>query len=417
FYRMISKVGAMVREGHTYVQRAPADKNEKYKILPFRVHVSVNRLLIQQSDIPANQWMEGAEILSINQRNTSNILQKISGSTGLKSGFNNSALFNVLSQYNNFALAYYYFVDTSQDFVVEYILPHQNQPQTIIVSGQLNSFFRQPFPIFRIEADPPVTLSIDNRSGIATLKVSTFAYWTVSFNKKKYFAFFNDCFAKLKHENIHTLVIDVRNNRGGDETIAAELLTYLIPWEFKLYEHIKVNSLDFKVYNQLSKNNLRLSAKDYIRTDSGFFKINDDLLRIFIPQRTNRFTGKVYFLANGGTCSAASTFLSLAQYHHVGKIVGQESGGIAKEVDGHQRIELRLPYSGIKISFPLWSLRIKTANPEFARGVIPDYVITPTSADLLSRRDVEMEFIYHLKKESETHESDEGSESKGGTQK
>ena len=127
---------------------------------------------------------------------------------------------------------------------------------------------------------------------------------------------------------------------------------------------MKAKTLDFD-YDLPNATKIHFSKNDYLNTDSGYFKIKDDVLSAFSPKNKNHFNGKVYALSNGGSRSAASTMLALIRTYRVGTIIGQESGGVYEDVD------LTLPYSGIQLNFPTWSFKIKSSNGDRLRGVIP----------------------------------------------
>jgi hypothetical protein len=342
---------------------------QQQRLFPFHVILSDKAIIVKKSLEENHKAYEGLEVYSINGKKSEEIIKQIANSTGLKSGYNNSALLNILSFGNNFASAYYYFVDTTSTFLIEL----RGDKDIVKVQGS-NVSTGKTFPEFAKGADPPVTLQIDSINGSALIKITTFAHWTVSFSKKEYVKTFSNYFSKIEKSGIKNLIIDVRNNRGGEEILAAELLTYLMNSEFKIYKSIKAKTLDFD-YDLPNATRLHFSKSDYLKTDSGYFKIKDEVLVTFSPKITNRFNGKVYILSNGGSRSATNTMLSLIRTYRVGTIIGQESGGVYEDVDGRKRINLTLPYSEIQLSFPAWSFKINSSNGNRLRGVIPDYIV------------------------------------------
>lgn len=320
----------------------------------------------------------------------------IENSTGLKSGFNNSSLMNVLSIENNFAFAYYYFVDPSEVFTIQFKTPQGVTMQTI--SGlQLDTSYK--YPLFPAERTPPFNFEILQDRKTAVLKITTFAYWIVGCDRKQYLNFFNRSFAAIEANHIENLIIDVRANRGGDETVGAELLTYVAKINFFVFDYIKMKSLNFDYTNSLSSERQHASIRDYIKTDSGYFRFRDRSLEEFVIKKKYHFDGKTFVLANGGSRSAASVFLTLVKTHSIGKIVGHESGGIFGEVDGYNRITFTLPYSHFLVSYPIWTLKIIAADENPLRGVMPDYDVEATISDLMAGKDSEMDYVMKIIKE------------------
>lgn len=398
FFQALSKISSLIREGHSYVR--PSDKllqdTRNEELLPFSAWVTDDRLILRESRVPEYNHLVNAEVLSINGCKISSIVKKIDLSTGSKSAFNNSALKSMLSEYHNFAFAYYFFVDTASNFKLEYRLP-DNRTGTAEIKGSDNQLEGAVYPMMPPEPTPPFYFQIDEKSETAYLKITTFAYWMVSCSKKDYIKFFKRCFKSINEEGVKYLIIDVRGNRGGEEMMGAELLSYLIDGDFKLYKYGKAKTLDFGFTNNLpASNEIKLSRRHHLKTDSGYVIKNVRFLKTYHPQKSNRFEGKVYVLSNGRCGSAANTFLALVKSHKVGVIIGQESGGAYKDVDGRHRISFTLPYSGINVGYPAWSFKIDSENGDKFRGIMPDYSINRSHLDIISDRDVELEFTYEL---------------------
>ncbi len=396
YFRLLSKIEFLVREGHTYLRPSESlsRHTQRQRLFPFLVLLNDKTIIVKKSLEENHKACEGLEVYSINGKKTDEIINQIASSTGLKSGYNISALLNILSFGNNFAFAYYYFVDTTNTFQIEF----KGDKDIVKVHGSKIST-AETFPQFAKEVEPPINLQIDSANGTALIKITTFAHWTVSFGKKEYVKAFSDYFNKIEKTGIKNLIIDVRNNRGGEEMLAADLLTYLTNSEFKIYKNIKAKTLDF-VYDLPNATKLHFPKRDYLKTDSGYFKIKDEVLITFSPKIKNHFNGKVYILSNGGSRSATNTMLSLIRTYRVGTIIGQESGGVYEDVDGRKNINLTLPYSGIQLNFPAWSFKINSSNGDRLRGVIPDYIVTTSKLDLMDdNKDSELELAYKLIRE------------------
>lgn len=392
YFRLLSKVESLIREGHTYLRASEtlAEQIHQHKIFPFDVLLTEHTIIIKKAHRQDLASYEGLEVVSINGKSSEEIIKHIAGSTGLKSGYNNSALLNILSFKRNFAFAYCYFLDTVDTFQIKF----QTQENIVVAQGSIPST-GETFPEFPTESDPPISLKIDSASKTALIKITTFAHWAVSFNKKDYIKTFAVYFDKIRKTGVKNLIIDVRNNRGGEELLAGELLTYLVASEFVLYKYMKTETLDFD-FGLSKENKLHLSEKDYVKTDSGYFKIMDKVLVKFTPKTRNHFSGRVFFLSNGGSRSATNTMLSLVRTYDVGKIIGQESGGVCEDVDGRKQVNLKLPFSEVQLIFPIWSFKINSVAGDRHRGVMPDYAVNATGKDLIDNKDIELELANSL---------------------
>lgn len=399
FFRSVSQISSLIREGHTYIQPPESlissivNKN----LFPFGVLVEDNRIIVRNSRSPQLDYLKKTTIDSINGQSIESILNRFEEYASTVSTFNNSRLTKTLSLYNNFAVAYYYFLDTTSNFRIAYRPNPKATSTSIELEGSSNQFTKLSYPELPPEPKPPFFLDINEQQSTATMTISSFAYWVIDKKIKDYAAFFEESFITLKDKGIEYLIIDLRGNRGGEEMIAGDLLTYLIDYEFQIYKYCKAKTLNFSFTNSLpNSNKIKLSKINYIATDSGFVMKKADFLRSYSPKKQHGFKGRTYVLSNGLCASACNIFLAMVKTHKVGTIIGQESGGAYEDVDGRLRISFNLPYSGIFVSFPAWSMKLNTSGGDKQKGVIPDHETSPTIEDIISGKDSEMEFIEKL---------------------
>ena len=399
FFRSISKLSSLIREGHSYTQ-PPESLSSSIKnksLFPFSVLVEDSCIIVQDSRSAELLYLKSAVIYSINGQSVKSIVKTLSESTCMVSAFNNSGLKRRLSLYNNFALAYYYFIDTTSNFRIDYRLVSGNKTHTATIDGSRDQLSEINYPQLPADPIPPFSLEVNEQKSTAIMRIPTFAYWTVNKKIKDYSRFFRESFSTLQKKAIRSLIIDVRDNRGGEEMIAGELLTYLIDSEFNIYKHCKARTLNFDFTNSLiNSNQIKLPENNYIETDSGFIMKKADFLKPYFPKEKERFDGSVYVLSNGMCASACNVFLAMVKTHNAGVIIGQESGGAFEDVDGRLRIKFNLPYSKILVSYPAWSMKLNSRGGEIERGVVPDFEIKPTLNNYGNEIDHEMTFSLDL---------------------
>lgn len=377
FFRMLSEVEALIREVHSFVRPSPKLKEQmrKAKLFPFDVHFIENRLFIKKSRVGDYKNLEDHEILEINGKKISSLLQKLEQATGYKSGYNNSFLKYKLSQFNNFSFFYYLYLDTTGEFKITY-QDAENNTNKIAVVGTNNNLNKAKFPQRKEETLPPFSLEIDEAKCLAKMKITTFAYWIVGMKPKDYSEFFESSFEKIAEKNIKTLIIDVRGNSGGEEKIAVDLLTYLSKKEIITYNYIRTKTLDYGYTNKLSEGTkIKFKERNFTKTDSFFYLKKDKALQPNAPKVKNCFDGKVYILQNGGCASATNIFLDLAKSYQLATLVGTESGGVHQYVDGIWHVKFTLPYSKVEVYYPAWSMKINANNGLKNRGILPNIKI------------------------------------------
>lgn len=400
FFQMVSQIESLIREGHSQVTLSPQllKETQEKKLFPFQVWLDREKLILTQSHSPTYQKYIGAEILSINGKSRESILARLEKMTGKTAASNNAGILQILSLYNNFAYAYYLFVDQSQKFEITY-LDQEGNKQSALIEGDNTQLKEETFPRYMEDSRPPVHFQIDEVKQVAILKITTFASWVVDYPPKKYYTFFRNCFKEMEEKSVQYLIIDVRDNRGGDGIIADKLLTYFLPQTFTSGRYIRAKTVDFSFTNSLpNSDKISFSEKEYEQRNGFYYlkKQENEALEPNYPQKKYFFKGKVYILANGGSRSATNTFLGLAKSYQIATIIGSESGGAFEDVDGYWRITFTLPYSKVKVSYPAWSLKINVKNGDPQRGVIPDYPISHPKEDILTNRDSDLEFMYQL---------------------
>lgn len=399
FFRSVSQISSLVREGHSYVQppESLSSTVQNKSLFPFQVLVENDKVIVKNSRVEELDYLKNIHIESINGQSIKSILNVLAESASTVSAFNNSRLKSNLSLYNNFALAYFYFIDTTSNFLIKYRAASTSKPISLEVKGSSHKLTNLNYPELPPEPEPPFYLDIDEQNSLATMRISTFAYWVVGKKMKDYSKFYKESFASLQNKGIKHLIIDVRGNRGGEEMLAGDLLTYLIDYEFRIYKYCKAKTMDFNFTNSLpNSNKIKLARNNYIATDSGYVMKKADFLKPYPPKNEYHFDGSVYVISNGICASACNIFLALVKTHDIGIIIGQESGGAFEDVDGRHRISFNLPYSGIFVSYPAWNMKLDTRGGDKLRGVIPDYEIKPTVQKLTSGADEEMTLVLKL---------------------
>lgn len=211
----------------------------------------------------------------------------------------------------------------------------------------------------------PVTLAIESTfetqfafqllpCDAALLTVRSF-----SWDKQPFLDFTHEAFRKMREAGVRRLVIDVRDNGGGDDDMWIEgLLPYFATKPYRWASNYKKRVLEGH----------RDEGEQIGSVVSG------SIDRWIPPQPDNplRYSGEVYVLVGGGTYSSAVLFTNVVRDFGFGKIAGtggsaraDQSGGIQKTV---------LPNTGLAV----WSPRFVLQRPSGASQPIlvePDIAI------------------------------------------
>lgn len=196
-----------------------------------------------------------------------------------------------------------------------------------------------------------------------------------SFEKSDRF-FFKRIFSKLNENRSEILILDLRQNTGGNRNSAIELTKYLVDTIFG-YSILQPKLETKKYLNAKGKHFLFLSQLKY-NIVSALKSRRTELGRSFEyhykPKSKNSYKGKIYVLTDGFTASSSTMLTSwLKQYSNAIFIGTQSSGGYNGNNGGSFPL-ITLPMSKIEIKFPAYRLILDKKSNQYS-GIIPDILI------------------------------------------
>lgn len=171
-------------------------------------------------------------------------------------------------------------------------------------------------------------------------------------------------FATLKRENIEHLIIDIRDNTGGNTDTATELASYLAKAPFQLVSHMT---------ERLNEDNrgwfgYKGSVGEVIRTPW------TDKVK---PKAVDkRFNGNVYVLISPVTYSAAIVFATTVQDNQMALLAGEPTGGFANQTA--QGNLFNLPHSQLR-AYVATRMLVRPSGASGAAPVIPDIAVKPNA--------------------------------------
>jgi C-terminal processing protease CtpA/Prc len=307
----------------------------------------------------------GSEILSVNGRSIAEILKEIKALVS-SDGSNNSWKTWVINRV--FSKRYAFRYGFPEEFVIEILLPDRQKSETIRLRGvALSKIPAGPEKEMQktSSGDPYLDFKIlPDKQSTAILTIRTFGYYQET---DKFKSFINDSFERIRKEGIRHLILDLRDNTGGDPFCTTHLLSYLEPKPLPYFARVYPNP-----YEPFAKP---------------------------IPRAAGAFDGKLYVLINGGCFSSTGHFCALLKENRIGTFIGTETGGTYECNDASRTIQLektRLRLSVARITF---TAAVRSL-PRY-RGIIPDIVVEPGIADEVAGRDPIMERALSLTTRSE----------------
>lgn len=191
--------------------------------------------------------------------------------------------------------------------------------------------------------------------------------------------FIDGAFGKIRSANAQVLIIDVRDNPGGDNSFSDLMVAWFAnrPFRFSDSFSIKASSEIREQY----RNQAAESSDDTDIVSQMYHAMKDkkdgeivpfELPRI--PPRPDRFEGKVFVLVNRHSYSNAASLAGMVQDYGFAKIIGEETADLPTSYASSA--QFALPSSGLAVTYPKGYF-IRPSGDQSLRGVIPDIPIAP----------------------------------------
>lgn len=201
-------------------------------------------------------------------------------------------------------------------------------------------------------------LSIDSARNLAVMTIPSFNFYE---NLEEFQKFVDSSFHIMKVSELNNLVLDLRNNGGGDPFCSSYLLTYLAREPFIYFDQ---------------------SSPGY------------DSLKKLIPLSKERFQGNLYTLINGLCTSTTGHLCALLKYHHLGEFIGSETNGTYTCNDNSKPFTLE--NSGLVLVTARNTYSVDVQGIERFKGITPDHEVEATLSDHLHGKDPVKDYAFQL---------------------
>ena len=233
------------------------------------------------------------------------------------------------------------------------------------------------------------TFEVRGQVGILTMPT-----WAVFHDKWDWQGFIDASLDAAVDSQLSGIVIDVRDNGGGLDCGAA-IIARLIkaPLTADSYSrHVRYRKIPVRLAPYLKT--WDRSFKDWgasaIGPDAaGFYTLTrpgDASDTDTIQPKGRRFAGKVAVLVGPKNASATFGFASLMWRHRLGTLVGEQTGGNRRGINGGAFFFVGLPASGIEVDLPL--IAYWPGTPQLDAGIMPDFIVPVRVTDLQAERDI-----------------------------
>lgn len=354
FFKMLTPITAKIGCGHTAVWMPEGFwENGNKNLFPLKIHLIGEIVVIEGSYEESSLVERGTILHEINGIPITDIIAEMRANysaDAMNIHFINSQI------ERRFSLIYARRFGFKEKFQIKYSPPNTKKSVCAELSAASQSSVRS--VVFHNFHHPPLEMEIINTQTVL-LTIPTFIYY----DKVSYFTHFIDsCFALIKEKDIQNLILDLRGNDGGDPFCAAPLFSYLQKEPEPYFE---------KPYGKYAE------------------------LAQPLPLPENHFTGDLYTLIDGRCFSTNGHFSALLKYHHIGKLIGSETGA-TYICNAGRNTEIQLDNTKILLYFGRSSFSAAVKGMDKTKPIIPDYPVKENYQDFLHKKDAFMEKALEL---------------------
>ncbi len=241
-------------------------------------------------------------------------------------------------------------------------------------------------------ADPPKGDSspVWTAARRGNVEVITMPGWALYDSKWDWRSWLDQRFADMARDRVTGLVIDIRANEGGldcgDAILERLIERPLAPDPMRRLVRYRSVAADLRPRLDTWDQGFFDLGKDAIIHDRRFFELpaaDSGGSNVIAPR--GRFDGKVAILTSATNSSATVSFVQRVKQNRLATLVGEETGGNQRGINGGAFFFARLPESGLEFDLPLIGTFADRPRPD--AGITPDVPVAITAAAIASGRD------------------------------
>ena len=357
FQAVISKAN----NGHTEIIFPVASyfeyANSEGTLFPLEIAFENGKALIRKNFSNDDTLEIGSEVISINHLTINEVLEKIYPFISAERRYFKLAKLELFS----FPRFYWQAFGEQKNFEVE-----------IKKDGKLEKYYLKSIDLVEGFENKRNEIWSDNRElhfldHAAYLKPGNFGG-----DEQLYRRFIDSSFVEINKKNLPNLIIDLRNNLGGDDFFSDYLVSYIAdkPFRWNSEFTLKTSSI-LKAHVQKNYDTSNPYWKSVMIHEDG--SIYPYEFEAYKPQpKDKRYSGDVYVLVNRQSHSQSAVTAAQIQDYRFATIVGEETGDFPSLLAS--QYGYTLPHTGIEVKIAKGYI-VRVNGSKKAEGVIPDLYI------------------------------------------
>jgi hypothetical protein len=365
---------SVLEDGHSGFN-FPFEERLKYMqnggtTMPFSVRIEGENIFIEQFyGTDRSDSFEGSLIISINSISSKEMLQKMRSLHGEKK----LSLAN--STIAKYFAPYYWMIygEHKGSYELKIVDSKGKGRNVLFASVDMKQYFESKSKYYPQQPDKLLDFKFLDHNKYAWMKINLFRLDTV------YTTFLKNSFDTINKIKCTNLIIDIRDNPGGNSNAGDLLLDYLTDTSYSQFASVKLRVSE-DVKNRYKKNEPKLYEHIKSFPNNTLFPFPNEML--FVRERKNaiRFKGNLIVVVSDKTFSSAASFTGVVKKYKLGKIIGEVTGGRIHCYGDF--LMFKLPNSGFEFFVSTKEHILQGGNIE-DEGVIPDIKMKTNNLQVL----------------------------------
>lgn len=357
FQRLVSAV----RNGHTEIdfpgQSYGAYARNGGTVFPLEIAFENGRSLVRKNWSDKDDIKPGSEVLSINGLSMDEILSRIYPQVSAERPY----FKNVKIELYSFPRYYWQVFGQKDHFEVEFRSGERVETVALKAVGAIEGYEMKRTEVLNAKMD----LKFFGRS--AYLNPGNF-----SGDEPAYRQFIDSAFVEIRKRKSRHLIIDLRNNGGGDDSFSDYLVSFIADKPFRWNSEFTLKaSRVLKQHVRQHYDTTNAFWQEVLRHENG--EIYAYEFEATPPQpKAKRFNRDVYVLVNRQSHSQSAVAAAQIQDYSFGTIVGEETGDYPSLYAS--QFYFVLPHTSIPVKISKGYI-VRVNGSKAQEGVIPDIVV------------------------------------------
>lgn len=352
-----------------YVQAA----GEGQTILPFDIRVLDGRVFVAHSYLPSSRLTAGVELLSLGGRPVRGVVEET-------------------ARYVSGERPYMVHAQLERFFPRWYWLDHPRVSALRIEARDARgSAFEETIDGLPIGAVEPLksewTEALNSRevrildADTAYLRPGPFydVDGADSMDTENFARFIDDAFGQIQGAKVRRLIVDLRDNPGGDNSFSDLLVARFASRPFRFSNDFSIKASP-EIRAQFERAGAQGGRGILGQMSQAIAARRDgEIVHIELPwiePRLDRFDGRVFVLINRHSYSNAASLAGLLQDYGFATLLGEETADLPTSYASSA--QFTLPNSALVVTFPKGYF-VRPSGDVSLRGVVPDVVIDPST--------------------------------------